>query len=63
MLYYDRTDISEVVNNKSMIFITIGFLLNCNFKFLSNFCNSCHGLLTRSVALEILVFQLAKMNL
>ena len=58
MLYCDRTDISEgiVVNEKSMIFVTIGFFLNCNFKFLSNVCNSCHGLLTRSVALEMLVF-------
>ena len=58
MLYYDRIDISEeiVVNEKSMIFVTIGFFLNCNFKFLLNVCNSCHGLLTRSVALEMLVF-------
>ena len=52
MLCYDRTDISEgiFVNEKSMIFVTIGFFLNCNFKFLSNVCNNCHGLLTRSVA-------------
>ena len=48
MLYYDRIDISKEtrqVNQKSLIFVTIGIFLNKGFKFQTYVCNRCHDLL------------------
>ena len=58
MIYYDRTDVSEVINvsrtskSKKCDIFRYWYFLNKGFKFQPNVCNRCHDLLMISMNLS-----------
>ena len=58
MIYYDRTDVSEVINvsrtskSKKCDIFRYWYFLNKGFKFQPNVCNRCHDLLMISMNLR-----------
>ena len=58
MLYYDRIEVSEGINvnkiseSKECDICHYWYFLNIGFKFQSNVCNRCHGLLMMSMNLS-----------
>ena len=58
MLYYDRIEVSEGIDvnkiseSKECDICRYWYFLNIGFKFQSNICNRCHGLLMMSMNLS-----------
>ena len=58
MLYYDRIEVSQGINvnkiseSKECDICHYWYFLNIGFKFQSNVCNRCHGLLMMSMNLS-----------
>ena len=62
MLYFDRIDVSEVIDvnktsaSKKYNICHYWYFLNFSFKFQTNVCNRCQDLLMISITLAILLF-------